>query len=150
MLLLHSDVAWVEKEIHALVKVDLNQHQFDAVGDFVFKVGSGNFEHSTLLIDLNTGLTAAARFYRVWLSDVRLKCRSSSREPVASSDHRCHHRRERVGPGSTVMDGYPGAPRICGHSLPDQVILAMKHQRYMLVGDTSGHRYIVPVEHVDD
>jgi hypothetical protein len=127
-----------------------------------FNVGSGNFEHSTLLIGLNTdclprcrtsfanGLTAAARFYRVWLSDVRLKCRSSSREPVASSDHRCHHRRERVGPGSTVMDGYPGAPRIRDHSLPDQVILAMKHQRYMLVGDTSGHRYIVPVEHVDD
>jgi lysozyme len=53
-LLLHADVAWVEHEIHSQVKVDLNQHQFDAVGDFVFNIGSGNFEHSTLLTDLNT------------------------------------------------------------------------------------------------
>ena len=48
-----QDVAWATKTVNAVVKVQLTQSEFDALTDFVFNVGSGNFEKSLLLHALN-------------------------------------------------------------------------------------------------
>lgn len=50
-----EDVAEAEDSIGSLVKVPLTQNQFDALASFVFNVGSGAFENSTLLKLLNAG-----------------------------------------------------------------------------------------------
>ena len=47
------DVAWAATTVNKLVKVVLNQEEFDSLVDFVFNCGSGNFASSTLLKDLN-------------------------------------------------------------------------------------------------
>ena len=44
-----------ERAINAFVTVDLNQNQFDALSSFVYNIGPGNFQHSTVLATLNTG-----------------------------------------------------------------------------------------------
>lgn len=52
--LLESDLSAAEKAVNYLVDVPLTQHQFDALVDFVFNVGGGNFMHSSLLKYLNS------------------------------------------------------------------------------------------------
>lgn len=61
--LLH-DIAWAVLEVNRLVHVPLTQGEFDALVDFVFNCGAGNFQHSTLLETLNHGdhPRAAAEF----------------------------------------------------------------------------------------
>lgn len=46
--------------VNRLVKVDLTQNEFNALVDFVYNVGSGNFAKSTLLDVLNEGNYASA------------------------------------------------------------------------------------------
>lgn len=46
--------------VNSLVQVILTQHEFDALVDFVFNVGGGNFRSSTLLTKLNAGDYAGA------------------------------------------------------------------------------------------
>ena len=46
--LLRADLAHAESVVNAQ-KLKLNQNQFDALASFVFNVGSGNFQKSTLL-----------------------------------------------------------------------------------------------------
>ena len=53
--ILSCDVADAATEIEHLVKVPLTQGQFDALVDFVFNLGAGRLEHSTLLGLLNLG-----------------------------------------------------------------------------------------------
>lgn len=53
-LLLH-DTMRAQLTVQIYVDVVLTQHQFDALVDFTFNVGSGNFRESTLLKDLNAG-----------------------------------------------------------------------------------------------
>lgn len=53
--LLHTDLRVPEATVNEKVTVQLNQNQFDALVDFVFNVGAGNFEHSSLLRHLNAG-----------------------------------------------------------------------------------------------
>lgn len=53
---LHEDAEEAEKAVNELVKVPLSQNQFDALVDFVFNVGKGNFASSTLLRKLNAKL----------------------------------------------------------------------------------------------
>lgn len=64
--LLKEDLTSAEMSVEQLVKVDLNQHQFDALVSFVFNLGHGNFAESTLLKKLNKGdyLGAANEFQR--------------------------------------------------------------------------------------
>lgn len=50
-----EDVSGAENAVNTLVKVKLNQNQYDALVDFVFNLGYGNFAHSTLLRKLNAG-----------------------------------------------------------------------------------------------
>lgn len=55
-----SNIAGSEYVVNTVVKVTLNQNQFDALVDFVFNLGSGNFQSSTLLRKLNAGDFAGA------------------------------------------------------------------------------------------
>ncbi len=53
--ILSNDLIRFENAVNNLVKVDLNQNQFDALVSFAFNVGVGNFSSSTLLKKLNKG-----------------------------------------------------------------------------------------------
>ncbi len=53
--LLAEHLTQVERALESLVKVPLNQNQFDALVDFVYNLGSGTLAHSTLLEKLNSG-----------------------------------------------------------------------------------------------
>ena len=64
---LQQDIQWAARVVNTLVKVPLNQSEFDALTDFVFNVGSGNFQHSQLLVLVNQGnFTAAANEFDKW------------------------------------------------------------------------------------
>ena len=53
--LLRVDLVSREKAINDLVRVDINQNQFDALVSFVYNVGIGALERSTALRELNRG-----------------------------------------------------------------------------------------------
>lgn len=53
--LLEDDLISREESVNRLVKVPLEQSQFDALVHFVFNVGAGGFKNSTLLKKLNSG-----------------------------------------------------------------------------------------------
>lgn len=55
MRLLQDDLISREEIVNRLVKVPLEQSQFDALVHFVFNVGNGGFKNSTLLKKLNSG-----------------------------------------------------------------------------------------------
>ena len=59
--ILLSDVREAEQAILRLVKVPLDQGQFDALVDFCFNLGEGKLAESTLLKDLNAGRYDAAQ-----------------------------------------------------------------------------------------
>jgi lysozyme len=56
----HQDVASAEATVKRLVRVELNQEEYDALVDLVFNIGMGNFDTSTLLRKLNAGDTEGA------------------------------------------------------------------------------------------
>jgi len=65
--LLYGDLAWAEKVVSGNVKVSLSQNQYDALCSFVYNVGSGSFEKSTLLKKLNGGdYVGAADEFKRW------------------------------------------------------------------------------------
>lgn len=65
--LLHTDVRPFETCVGSLVKVPLNQNQFDALVCFAYNVGCGNLASSTLLKFLNAGdMKSAAEQFLVW------------------------------------------------------------------------------------
>jgi lysozyme len=61
-----GDVQWAVSVVQGAVTVALTQNEFNASVDFVFNVGSANFQSSTLLKDLNAGdyALAALQFER--------------------------------------------------------------------------------------
>jgi lysozyme len=62
-----DDLCHSESDVNYLVCVPLTQDQFDALVDFDFNLGVGNFEHSTLLLLLNEGnFEGAAREFDKW------------------------------------------------------------------------------------
>lgn len=52
-VLLKEDCITSEKQVNKLIKVPLNQKQFDALVSFVFNIGGGALERSTLRMKLN-------------------------------------------------------------------------------------------------
>lgn len=66
--LLLKDVASAVAAVNRLVKIPLNQNQFDALVDFVFNLGEGGFSTSTLLREVNNGnFAAAAAQFPLWV-----------------------------------------------------------------------------------
>lgn len=57
---LAEDIQGAAYVVNKVVTAPLNQNQFDALVDFVFNLGSGNFQNSTLLKLLNKGDYAGA------------------------------------------------------------------------------------------
>ncbi len=72
--LLRRDAAGAETAVNRMVRVPLTQPQFDALVSFVYNVGAGAFESSTLLRKLNAGdyAGAAAQFDRWTYNDGRV------------------------------------------------------------------------------
>jgi lysozyme len=65
--LLFSDIRAAADCVNQAVTVKLTQSQFDSLVDFAFNVGITNFQHSTLLHDINEGrLTEALAQFRLW------------------------------------------------------------------------------------
>lgn len=58
--MLIEDVRTFERAVESAVKVPLNQNQFDALVSFVYNIGIGAFQKSTLLGYLNAGAYGAA------------------------------------------------------------------------------------------
>lgn len=52
---LRNHITGVENSINTLVKVPLNQNQFDALVSLVYNIGTGAFSRSTILQKLNSG-----------------------------------------------------------------------------------------------
>ena len=68
-LLLDRLVNEYTPQLLGLVKVPLNQNQFDALLDFLYNLGAGHLESSTLLRLLNAGMyTQAADEFDKWTS----------------------------------------------------------------------------------
>jgi len=63
---LRQDMAWVEGCIASNVKADLEQYEHDALASFIFNIGAGQFQSSTMLRLINEGEMeqAAAQFDR--------------------------------------------------------------------------------------
>jgi lysozyme len=67
-VLLHSDIAASVSCVNSAVHVELNQNQFDALVDFCFNVGRGNFLRSALLRRINAGdFAGAAEQFGAWV-----------------------------------------------------------------------------------
>lgn len=65
--LLARDVSNAAAFVNRLVVVQLTQQEFDALVDFVFNLGCGTFERSTLLRLVNAGeFAAAAAQFALW------------------------------------------------------------------------------------
>lgn len=62
-----ADMKQCEKVVDSAVRVPLNQNQYDALCDFVFNLGAGSLNKSTLLKCLNAGQYAkAAQEFLKW------------------------------------------------------------------------------------
>lgn len=65
--LLNADIQWAVSFVNNIVKVSLSQNEFDALVDFTFNLGSGNFQHSALLELVNQQKFAeAAQQFDLW------------------------------------------------------------------------------------
>lgn len=62
-----ADTAWAEAFVNHVVNITLTQGEFDALVDFTFNLGSGNFQSSTLLKLVNQGdMEDAAKQFEQW------------------------------------------------------------------------------------
>lgn len=65
--LLGADIESAVRIVNETVTVKLTQAQFDALVDFAFNVGAGNFSRSTLLKEINSGhFPEAAAQFNLW------------------------------------------------------------------------------------
>jgi lysozyme len=66
--LLHADIAEAVACVNRAVNVNLSQNQFDALVDFCFNAGRGNFLQSTLLRKVNAeDFEGAAAQFGLWV-----------------------------------------------------------------------------------
>jgi lysozyme len=62
-----EDIKWAMSVVNDKVTVVLNQEEADALCDFIYNCGSGHFESSSLLRDINSGAFAnAAADFEKW------------------------------------------------------------------------------------
>lgn len=67
-LMLRAELEQVSAEVVMLVRVPLNQGQFDALCDFVYNCGAGQLKSSELLRRLNHGdVNGAAEQFPLWV-----------------------------------------------------------------------------------
>lgn len=67
--LLINDIAGAERCVNVCVESMINQNQFDALVSFVYNVGSGAFQKSSMLRMLNSGdYAGAARQFSRWIN----------------------------------------------------------------------------------
>ena len=72
--LLTQDVSSAVAHVNRLVTIELTQNQFDALVDFVFNAGPGNFAASTLLHKLNAkDFPGAAAEFPKWCHAGKIK-----------------------------------------------------------------------------
>lgn len=72
--LLRNDVAEAESATNLLVKVPLNQNEFDALVSLIFNIGAANFRRSTLLQLLNKEMRyMAAQEFSKWVYSKKKK-----------------------------------------------------------------------------
>ena len=65
--LLRRDIRSAEKAMKRLIKVELNENEFSALCSFVYNLGSGNLQSSTLRTKLNRGdYDGAANEFPKW------------------------------------------------------------------------------------
>ncbi len=68
-MMLRADVAVAVNSVNRAVTEEISQHQFDALVDFCFNVGRGNFLQSSLLHKLNDGdFEGAAAQFLLWIN----------------------------------------------------------------------------------
>ncbi len=79
---LRADLSRFEQKLNKLVKVKLNQNEFDALVSFVFNIGITAFSNSTLLRLLNQGQA------RVDVADQLLRWDKVNGQPVAGLTRR--------------------------------------------------------------
>ena len=77
--LLAADVAVAEKVVNAQ-NLTLTQNQFDALVDFVFNLGAGNFQKSTLLKKINPPNDRLLRRVLRWGMQAALNCSAVAAE----------------------------------------------------------------------
>lgn len=66
-IMLHQLVGY-ENAVNRYVKVNINQNQFDALVDFAYNTGVGNFRTSTLLKKINQkDFEGASKEFRRWI-----------------------------------------------------------------------------------
>lgn len=70
--LLAEDVAWAERVVNNLVRVQLRQQEFDALTSFVFNIGATAFRRSTALKRLNRGDKQGAAEAMQWWNKVTI------------------------------------------------------------------------------
>jgi len=64
---LENDINWAVFVVNRLVTVPLSQGEFDALVDFTFNAGAGNFKASTLLVLVDKGdMVGAAKEFEKW------------------------------------------------------------------------------------
>ena len=64
---LMKDVQKASQAVNSKVHTDITQDEFDALVDFIFNVGAGNFAGSTLLKKINEGdMEGAAHEFEKW------------------------------------------------------------------------------------
>jgi len=64
---LRADLAWAEAAVEDNVTVPLTDDEFAGLVSLCFNIGAANFDHSTLLRDLDSGdYDAAAAQFAVW------------------------------------------------------------------------------------
>jgi lysozyme len=84
---LSEDLSTFEKAVHRLVKVKLNQNQFDALVSFAYNCGEGNLAKSTLLKRVNAGdFEGAAQEFHKWNKGAGVVLRGLVRRRKAESD----------------------------------------------------------------